>query len=446
MDRIPPLPLRTSRDHRAPLKVALYYGLAAAAWILFSDKLLYLIVRDAEQLSRLQTVKGWFFVLVSGLLLYVLVRHYLRVVQRREAQLGVSEERFRSVFQTTAAGIVVMLPNGRIVQANPAFCRFTGYSEDALVTMSIADVTHPDDRTNTELNYMSLAAGREESIHYEKRYLTRDGRTVWGHASVACLLGQDNLPSYCIGLVQDIDMRKRTEEALLQSNQELEAFVYTVSHDLRSPLTPIIGFAEFLKENCRDRLSEQELECLSEIARSGVHMVEVMEDLLELARVGQVECPSTPFDAGEVVSEVLRRLNEHASRNGVTVEVAALPALRLPRTLLEQIFDNLLGNALRYGCPESGRIEVGGERNGDKVRFFVRDHGPGIPAAERGRIFEVFYRGSTGKSIKGTGIGLATVQKIARLFDGRVWVEETPGGGSTFWVELLDPPSDTTNG
>lgn len=442
MDRFSLPAFRSSSDRLAPLKVAFYYGLVAAAWILLSDKLLRLFVADVDQLSRLQTAKGWFFVLASGLLLYGMVRHYLRVVQRREAQLRESEERFRSVFLTAAAGLVVMRPDGTIAQANPAFCRFTGYSEAELVRMTIADVTHPDDRELTLQNYQALAAGQEESIHYEKRYLTRDGRTVWGHASVACILGRDNHPSYCIGLVQDIDQRKHAEAALQESNRELEAFVYTVSHDLRSPLTPIIGFAEYLQDSCRERLSEEELDCLAEIARTGMHMVEVMENLLDLAKVGQVARPDAPVAAAEVVDEVLRRHADQIARTEVVVAVDALPVLRVPRTLLAQIFDNLIGNALRYGCQPGGRIAVGGERDGERVRFFVRDHGPGIPAEERGRIFEVFCRGSTGNGVQGTGIGLATVQKVARLYGGRAWVEETSGGGSTFRVELLDPPRD----
>ena len=100
------------------------------------------------------------------------------------------------------------------------------------------------------------------------------------------------------------------------------------------------------------------------------------------------------------------------------------------------ILQNLIGNALRYAGREGSPIEVGGERLGKKVRFYVRDHGRGIPEEERNSIFEVFYRGSTGKDLIGSGVGLATVQKIARLHGGEAWVEETHGGGATFWVEI----------
>ncbi len=167
-------------------------------------------------------------------------------------------------------------------------------------------------------------------------------------------------------------------------------------------------------------------------------MLGMMEDLLDLARVGRVERPTEPVDAAEVMEDVLADLGGLLVSTGLTVVKGPLSNVHVSRSLLFQVFDNLIGNALRYAGPQGGPIEVGGERQEKRVRYFVRDHGPGIPPAERSRIFEVFFRGVSGKSSMGTGVGLATVQKIARLYGGRAWVEETPGGGCTFWVEMMD--------
>lgn len=232
--------------------------------------------------------------------------------------------------------------------------------------------------------------------------------------------------------------RGRVEKQLRTAHREMEAFVYTVSHDLRSHLTPVLGFADFLRAAYRERLDEQALSCLSKISDSANKMFEFMEDLLALATLGELEVPAEPVDARLVVHEVAENLANLITAAGVSVQIGELPSPRVPRTVLAQIFDNLIGNALRYAGPDGGPIEVGGERLGDAVHLHVRDHGPGIPASERGRIFEVFYRGSARDRAAGTGIGLAIVQKCAHLYGGRAWAEETPGGGATIRVEIKD--------
>jgi signal transduction histidine kinase len=264
------------------------------------------------------------------------------------------------------------------------------------------------------------------------------GAYLWGKASL--LLDRLGNQVGAIESLRDTTERRQAEEGLKQANQDMDAFVYTVSHDLRTPITAVIGYAEFLRENYRDQLDELALSCLDQINISGNRMMVMMEDLLTLAKVRQIELPPDAFDPEEVLNEVISGLAGQLSRAGVTFDIGKLPPLRVPKTLLIQVLDNLIGNALKYGCSPENVIEVGGERNGEKVRFYVRDHGPGIPLEERRRIFEPFHRGPTEKKVQGTGIGLATVQKIAKLFDGRAWVEETPGGGSTFWVEVVDFP------
>jgi signal transduction histidine kinase len=254
------------------------------------------------------------------------------------------------------------------------------------------------------------------------------------------------LPIFYYFLLQPIVERREAEEKLKKANLELDAFVCTVSHDLRAPLTSLIGFADFLHENCQAKLGEQELECLSEISASGHRMMALIEDLLTLAKVGKIMRPTDPIDPGIVVNEVLFDLSKDLTETGIAVEVGDLPSLRVPKTLLTQMFLNLISNANQYAGKKVSLIEVGGERRGNEVRFYVRDHGPGIPKEERNRIFEAFYRGPAKSEPSGSGVGLATVQKIAKTYGGRAWVEETEGGGSTFWVEMMDVSSADEKG
>lgn len=284
--------------------------------------------------------------------------------------------------------------------------------------------------------------GNRGETKFVEQYLPLlyQGRGAYAWATASRLLDQKGAFAGAIESIRDITDRKLAEKKLKQANRELDAFVYTVSHDLRTPLTPIIGYADFLKEHYKERLDQQGLDCLAEIKVAGERMLVLMEDLLSLAKVGYLEQPAEPVDADEVLRKVLVNLGSQIASVNAAVKTGSLPTLHVPETLLTQILDNLIGNALRYGVKSGGTIEVGGERREDRVLFFVRDQGPGIPKDELERIFDVFFRGKTGIKYKGTGVGLATVQKIARLYSGRAWVEETPGEGSTFWVEMVDAP------
>ena len=347
-----------------------------------------------------------------------------------------SEDRFRSIFVTAAAGMVVISPFNNIMQVNPAFCRFCGYSEEELLSRSIHDLSHPDERLYVAAMYEDLFAMVKPSIDCEKRYIRKDGSVVWGHVSLSCILGSDRAPAYCIALVQDISLRKALEEKLLLANRELDAFVHTVSHDLRSPLTPIIGYLQFILDQHAVELSPPVHEMLQEVLKQGERIQSMLEDLLALATVGVVEPPSSLVCGDELLHEIMLGFSSDQRSCKVKVLADKLPDLLLAKTMYRQILDNLVSNAIRYGG--DNQIEVCGERRGGKVRLSVRDYGPGVPDAEKERIFELFYRGTAGIHVAGTGIGLATVRKIANLHNGSAWVEDAPGGGSLFIVELQD--------
>jgi len=366
------------------------------------------------------------------------LRQWGYVIRQRltEDALRDSEDRFRSIFVTAAAGMVVISPFNNIMQVNPAFCRFCGYPEENLLNRSIQDLSHPDDRLYVAAMYEDLFSLKKSSIDCERRFIRKDGSVVWGHVSLSCILGSDRTPAYGIALVQDISMRKALEEKLLLANRELDIFVHTVSHDLRSPLTPIIGYLQHILEQHAAELSPPLNEMLHEVLKQGERMHAMLEDLLALATVGVVEPPSSPVCGDELLNEI--RLGFSSDKNSCSTKVLAdrLPDLLIPETMYRQILDNLIGNAIRYAGDNP--IEISGERQGNKVRLSVRDHGPGVPDVEKERIFELFYRGTTGREVTGTGIGLATVRKIAAIHNGNAWVEDAPGGGSLFIVELQD--------
>lgn len=246
-------------------------------------------------------------------------------------------------------------------------------------------------------------------------------------------------PTQKLGVFRDITERKAAELRLELANRELDAFVSTVSHDLRSPLTPLIGFTELLQDRYADQLDDIGRESLGEIMFTATKMKTLLEDLLTLARVGQLKNPTNKIHVNTVADDVLLELSNKVVERQAKVSIGSLPNIRIPESLLADLFRILLDNALKYAAIQDPRIEISGEGLPDRVRYRVIDHGPGVAVDEQNEIFQPFRRGRTGAGLPGSGVGLATVAKIARVFNGSVWVEETPAGGATFVIELLPP-------
>jgi len=404
-----------------------------------------------------------------------------------ENELRASENKYRTLFNSSRDAIMILGPGGRYIDGNPSAVQLFGcQNKEEFTSKTPGDLSpeyQPDGALSSVKAQEMVALAMEKGSHFfEWKHQRLSGEEFFATVLVTKVHFQDKvvvqgtvrdvtesklaaeklkryqehleelvaertaeLDKVNQRLQQDIMLREEAEDKLQQANQELEAFAYTVSHDLRTPLTPIIGYAELLETLYKERLDDKALGFLAEIKSQGYKMLAQMEDLLILARMGHLEKPTESVVAGEVVREVIENLEKQITESGVTVTQESLPAIRVPESVVSQIFDNLIGNAVRYAGMKGGTIEVEGERKGETVRFFVRDHGPGIPEEERSRIFEVFYRGISGKKLKGTGVGLATVLKIARTYGGRAWVEETPSGGSTFWVEMRDVATAAEN-
>ncbi len=269
-------------------------------------------------------------------------------------------------------------------------------------------------------------------VHQEKT-LSEIGRT---YEVVHSPYPSAKNPTHMLGVSRDISGRIETKRRLQQTNRELDAFVSTVSHDLRSPLTPLIGFAELLEERYGEQLDDIGHECIFEIKKTADKMKDLLDDLLSLSRVEQIKLPDQPIDATRIAEDILLELADKVLEHQAKIKINKLPEIKIPESLLSDLFRNLLGNALKYAAEYDPHIEVSGQKLFGRVRFVVVDHGPGIAAAECEEIFEPFKRGNSSQGSVGTGIGLATVAKIARVFDGSAWVEETPRGGATFILDL----------
>jgi light-regulated signal transduction histidine kinase (bacteriophytochrome) len=309
----------------------------------------------------------------------------------------------------------------------------------------------------------SLAGGGEVVLQrgYELgRHAVRDGIGVMDiisiHAEVVLsLLSQAATTSECTHIVKAsqcllseflapfeltyrgfIDLESLTVQ-LETANKELESFSYTVSHDLRTPLLVIDWYMRVILEKCGDTFDEDMLAKLNVVRSQAQMMSKLIDDLLAFSCLGKKNIAPSKLDIGEIVNEVWRELLVVNSKRKMGMTLKSVPIAYGDRTLIKQVYFNLLSNAVKFTKRSTdARIEAGGFIEGDKTVFFVKDNGIGFDMAYHDKLFGVFQRLHSSSDFDGTGIGLATVQRIVHRHGGRVWAKGKEGKGATFFFSL----------
>ncbi|RJQ16118.1 MAG: HAMP domain-containing protein [Nitrospiraceae bacterium] len=232
-------------------------------------------------------------------------------------------------------------------------------------------------------------------------------------------------------------------EELKRSNEELEHFAYLASHDLKTPLLTVGSNLKLFHRRYAEKLNEEADRFIADAIKSTIRMEKLISDILAYSRVGTHGNPFGPVDCSEALSISLENLKIDVERSGAEITHDSLPAATGDPVQLVQLFQNLIGNALKFRGEEKPHIHLSAERKGKEWVFSVRDNGIGIPEEQTKKVFEIFHR-YHGEKYPGTGIGLATCKKIVERHGGRIWVESEPGRGSTFYFTL--PATDKRNG
>ncbi len=369
-----------------------------------------------------------------------------------------SEERFRRYFELSLVGMAVTSPDGSWLEVNDRLCGILGYSREELVHLTWVDVTHPADLDADLAQYQRVLAGEIDGYALDKRFIRKDGKLIYASISVKCLRRSDSKVECCLALVQDISGRKQAETALRQSRDELSAanaalakaarlkdeFLASMSHELRTPLTGILNLSEALQEQIYGPLTEKQLKSLHTIEDSGRHLLELINDILDLSRIeaGQLELQIEKCAVVDVCRSSLQLIGSMAHKKHQQVSfVINSPTIQLyaDARRLKQMLFNLLGNAVKF-TPTGGNIglQVEGDSEAGVVRFSVWDTGIGIVAEDLGKLFRPFTQldSRLSRQYSGTGLGLSLVQRMADLHGGGVSVESKPGQGSRFTVTL----------
>ena len=373
-------------------------------------------------------------------------KHFLEALRE-------SEDRFRTLFEQANDGMLLAdAETKRFTLANRQIERMLGYSEEELHQLTVADI-HPAADLPAVLDQFAKLVRQEITVAPEVPVRRKDGSVFYAdiNASVIRLQNRDGL----LGIFRDISERRQAENEIRQlnvdlerrvidrtaqleaSNNELEAFAYSVSHDLRAPLRAVDGFSRILQEEWGDKLDDEGRRLLDIIRINTRHMDQLIVDLLLLSRVTRTEIQPSRIDMTLLANSIYREMASPETQKKFSFSIGPLPDAQGDPTLMKQVWANLLGNALKYSLPKDNRkIEVGGRNEEGVNLYYVKDSGVGFNPDYTHKLFGVFQRLHKAEDFEGTGIGLAIVQRIIHRHGGQVWAEGKVGEGATFWFSI----------
>jgi PAS domain S-box-containing protein len=365
------------------------------------------------------------------------------ITERRKAEeaLRLENERFMRFVNSNIVGIVIAETNGRITLANDYYLNILGVRYQDFIDGKVdwRKFTPPewliaDEKALRELSERGICEP------YEKEYVREDGTRVPVYIADAMLPGPDE---QIAAFVLDITDRKRAEDAvqriaedLRRSNAELERFAYVASHDLQEPLRMITSYLQLLEQRYKDKLDGDALEYIDYAVDGSSRMKTLIADLLAYSRVGTRGKEFSLVECEAVLTDVLRNLKILINDSKAKITHDPLPRVIADDGQLASLFQNLIGNAIKFRGENPPEIHIGLKQEGGNWVFSIKDNGIGIDPQYFDRVFIIFQRLHTRKKYSGTGIGLAISKRIVERHGGRIWIESQPGSGSTFYFTI----------
>jgi len=414
-----------------------------------------LVARERKsRQSYLVSVLATLFTLVLGLgmvgtIIYVLQRH---LSERQKAAISLA--RLAVIVESSDDAILSKGLDGIIQTWNAGAERLLGYRPEEVIGQPIT-LLLPPERIQEERQILDRLLSGQRVEHLETVRVTKDGRPIDVSVTVSPLKDEDGQIIGASKIIHDITDRKRAEEELRRlkdelehrveqrtaelaaSNGELEAFSYTVSHDLRAPLRHITSFVALLDEEAQASLNEQCRHYMQNISEAAQRMGHLIDDLLTFSRIGRAAMTVRPVGLRRLVDEARTELASETDGRAIDWQIGSLPEVSGDPALLRSVMVNLLSNAIKYTrrC-DAAKIEVGCREEAGEVICFVRDNGAGFDMKFADKLFGVFQRLQRVEDFDGTGIGLASVRRAVHRHGGRTWAEGELARGATFYFSL----------
>ncbi|HOW38971.1 MAG TPA: PAS domain S-box protein [Bacteroidales bacterium] len=376
---------------------------------------------------------------------------FVDITARKQAEKALldSEMRYRSILELAPVGISIH-QKGKIVFTNPAGMRLVGAgSIEEVIGKDATIFIHPESIEASLNRYKRLMQGEKDIYPIEDRHIRIDGSIIDVEV-VATSLIFNNEPAVQV-IITDITEKKRIREELRrmnadledtvrkrtaqleESNKELEAFSYSVSHDLRAPLRHINGYVDLLNDKFKNTLPEKAKHYLDVIAGSAKNMGILIDDLLQFSRESRKELRRENVDMNALVNEILLLQTNNVGKRKIEWTVAEIPAVNGDYSMLKLVWRNLMENAIKYTSTRNvATIEIGYSENDDEISYYIKDNGVGFDMKYAHKLFGVFQRLHSQAEFEGNGIGLANVKRIVSKHGGNVWAEAIPDKGATF--------------
>jgi len=363
--------------------------------------------------------------------------------RRIEEALRQSEERYRTILEDIEEGYLETDLAGHFTFVNDVVCKRLGYSREELMGMNNRQLTDEETAKKVFQALSEVYRTGEPSRGCEWEIIKKDGTKCIYEFSASLIRNSEGRPIGFRGVSRDVTERKRAEEALKQktealahSNQELEQFAYVASHDLQEPLRMVTSYIQLLARRYQNRLDSDAEEFINFAVDGATRMHILINDLLAYSRVGTRSKPFEPTNCETILQQSLDNLKMTMEESGAVVTHDSLPTVMADDLQLGQLFQNLIGNAIKFHGEEPPRVHVSVRPDGNQWAFSVRDNGIGIAPESAERIFLIFQRLHGKEKYPGTGIGLAVCKKIVECHGGRIWVESELGKGATFYFTL----------